>query len=342
MLGIREPNGRLSRRVVYAREREDMNEREARSVAIAARMRVFGLTEAQAKAQEGGTVIGRMRHSRELTADQVEAAFSYLEARNAYHRAIGAVSDTGRAPLPETKGEGTYEEFCEGAIKRWNAITEALSCVMVELRSPSPVSALDNFVVRDVYVAHLVGDLRVALNALDRHFTMPSKGARMIPALKPIPPRYKNGDRVRKSRKYAGERASVYVVECPSAQSVKVGYTASPLARTTRLSSEVGQKLFLRWHGETTRENALKIETAFHAANKGQIAHAVGEWYKRSAEATIVEIIRIAEDLGITLDRHGETRTLNGEETIKAERDAIGEPSSVPLDPVLFSPYYRS
>jgi len=52
----------------------------------------------------------------------------------------------------------------------------------------------------------------------------------MVPALKPIPPRYKDGVRVRKSRRYADlAAASVYVVECPSADAVKVGYTTSPI-----------------------------------------------------------------------------------------------------------------
>lgn len=340
-MGAREPNGRLSRRVVHAKEREEMTQREAQSVAIAARMRVFGLTEAQARGQDGGTVIGRMHHAKELTSDQVEAGFVYLEARNAYHRAIGVASDTGVAPLPEAKGSGTYEEFCEAAIKRWTAVTDVLTCVMVEVRSPAPAAALDNFVVRDMYVEHLVGDLRIALNALHRHFTSPSKGGGMVPALKPIPPRYKNGERVRKSRKYAGAMASVYVVECPAAQAVKVGCSASPIARTRDLNTEIGQELFLRWHAEATRADAMRIEKAFHDANKGQIVHAVGEWYKRGAEAAIVEVIRIAADLGVALDQHGEVSTLNGADVMERERSVVGQPRQVALDPVLFTPYIR-
>jgi len=167
----REPNGRISRRRIHIMDRQEMTQREAQSVAIEARMRLFGLTAEQAKQQEGGTVIGRMRQARELSADQAEAASTYLSARNAYHRAIGAVSDTGRIPLPEAEGCGTYEEFCQMARTRWDAITEVLQSVMIEIRSPAPVSALDHFAVRDVYVAELVGDLRVALNALHRHFS---------------------------------------------------------------------------------------------------------------------------------------------------------------------------
>lgn len=175
MQGHREPNGRLSRRRVHVQQREEMTQREAQSVAIAARMRLFGLTAEQARRQEGGTVIGRMRQMRELSADQAEAASTYLSARNAYHRAIGVASDTGHIPFPEAEGVGTYEEFCIQARARWAGIESTLQAVMVEMRSPAPASALDQFVVRDVYVAHLVGDLRVALNALHRHFSSAQK-----------------------------------------------------------------------------------------------------------------------------------------------------------------------
>lgn len=148
----------------------------------------------------------------------------------------------------------------------------------------------------------------------------------MVPALKPIPRRYKNGQRVRKSRSYAAgaTNASLYVVECPSAKVVKIGYSASPSHRMESLRKESGQPLFLRWSGETTRGNARAIEKAFHAANKGGDVHAVGEWYKRSGEAVIVEIISIAERLGISLTHRGNVRTLNGASAHEAEASAIG------------------
>jgi len=171
MRGHREHNGRLSRRVVHIRAREDMTIREAQSVVVAARMRHTGLSEEQVRRQEGGTVVGRLYYARELNADQVQAAATYLQARNAYHRAIDAVSDTGRAPRPESGGGGTYEEFCDQAKRRWGDITKALQSAMVDIRSPSPIAALDYLVVRDVYVGSLVGDLRTVLNVLHRLFS---------------------------------------------------------------------------------------------------------------------------------------------------------------------------
>jgi hypothetical protein len=54
---------------------------------------------------------------------------------------------------------------------------EALRTLMAETRSPAPVSALDVFITKDAYAPHLVGDLRLALNALHRHFTTQRKRA---------------------------------------------------------------------------------------------------------------------------------------------------------------------
>lgn len=177
-MGPREPNGRLSRRKAHVLSREAMAAKEARSVVVAARMRMFGLSEARASTQEGGPVIGRMLLREELDDDQAEAAARYLEIRNAYHRAIGAVSDTGRAPPPEEEGEGTYEDFCYRARKRWSAAEGVIRDVMQEQRSPAPASALEHFIVRDMYVPELVGPLREALNALHRHFVRGDRSRR--------------------------------------------------------------------------------------------------------------------------------------------------------------------
>lgn len=171
MAGLREPSGRLSRRKAEVERRTQETEREAMATAVEARMRVFGLSEADARRQEGGTVIGRMYQAGKLTIDQLRAAERYREVRNAYHRAIGAPSDTGGRPDASEHG-GEYEQFCAKARSDWSSMMAALQVACQEVRSPAPISALDQFVVRDLHVIHLVGDLRVALNCLHRHFAL--------------------------------------------------------------------------------------------------------------------------------------------------------------------------
>lgn len=175
MAGLREPNGRLSRRKAEVERRTAETEREAMATAVEARMRVFGISEADARRQEGGTVIGRMYQAGKLTIDQMRAAERYGEVRNAYHRAIGAPSDTGKQE--GGAGGSDYAAFCAGARRDWSAMMAALQAICQELRSPAPLSALDQFVVKDMHVSHMVGDLRVALNGLHRHFAMGRKVA---------------------------------------------------------------------------------------------------------------------------------------------------------------------
>lgn len=171
----RERSGRVDRKWATDRKEEDVM-----NTAVSARVRLFRLTEAEAKTQEGGTVIGRMLIGKEISIDQARAAERYAEVRNAFQRAIGAVPDAGRPPPPpmfET-GAGDFESFCNRAKESHAAMQSCLRTLMTELRSPNPVSALDVFVTKDVHVPHLTGDLRIALNALHRHFTMERRHAK--------------------------------------------------------------------------------------------------------------------------------------------------------------------
>lgn len=138
--------------------------------AVHARMRLFGISEIDAKTQEAGTVIGRMLKRGDLSTDQYRAGIAYLEARNAYHSAIGVKSDTGRHPPSETPSAGSYDDFCAYAKSRWSQITDTMARLRGELRSNGPEAALEWFVVKDEFDARRVGDLRVALDALHRLF----------------------------------------------------------------------------------------------------------------------------------------------------------------------------
>lgn len=171
MKGNREPNGRLSRRNEDRQARQNEGERSIMQTAIEARVRLFGLSEAAARLPESATTIGRMHLRKQISQDQLYAAHWYIEKRNAYHRAVGAVPDTGRMAGPEGNQVGSdYEAFCKATRELWHEITEAISELMQEQRSPNPAAALDIFLVKDVHVQELVGDLRMALNCIHRKF----------------------------------------------------------------------------------------------------------------------------------------------------------------------------
>jgi len=179
LAGHREPNGRLSRRVVYVNARDVMNAKEAQSVVVAARMRHYGISEdAAAKNVAGspnaGTVHGRMALDGEkaggISQAQWDAAEWFIGKRGAYLRAIESPNqETGR-----TEGGGEFDpdrhaEFCRMARESWSAVCDCIQTASTENRAPL-MSALDVFLVRGHHLQHMVGDLRIALNAVHRRF----------------------------------------------------------------------------------------------------------------------------------------------------------------------------
>jgi hypothetical protein len=174
----REPSGRIAK---------GSESEKVMKTAVDARMRLFGITYEAARSQEGGTTVGRMYLAKEITIDQYRAAERYTEVKNAFQRAIGAVPDAGVPPPPPEfeRGVGDFESFCKQAKLIWSGderagivgVVGVLRNVMVENRSPNALSAIDVFITKDAYVPSLVGDLRLALNALHRHFTMERRRA---------------------------------------------------------------------------------------------------------------------------------------------------------------------
>lgn len=171
----REPNGRISRRRVHVKEREAMTQREAQSVAIEARMRHTGLTEAvvslnHAGRPNAGTIHGIMCLRGDLSREQWDAAEWYIGKRQAWLRAIaspgqavGALSGGGEFD------EARHADWCAHARATWESVMACIQQASTEHRSPI-AAALDVFLVRDHHVEHMVGDLRVGLNAIHRRF----------------------------------------------------------------------------------------------------------------------------------------------------------------------------
>ena len=153
-------------------------ERAAMETALAARQRVFGLTERQARDARAGTVIGRtMRPPRSapehITPEQGDMATFYARVVHAYQCAIEAKPHA--EPPPEQPTGASHEDFCDHAIARFNEVLDVLRDLNVARNSPNALSALDIFVIKDKFEISLVGDLRCALNELHRHFVVGRK-----------------------------------------------------------------------------------------------------------------------------------------------------------------------
>lgn len=141
--------------------------------AISARQRLFGLSEADAKEGAAGSVVGRLLLNKVIRRDQYDAAKRYLEVRNAYQRAIGAVPDftQPRDPFAASDDpERAWKAFCGHAIRAHGAMMAVVREVMVSERSPDAAAALDVLLCRDVHEPHLLGGFRVVTNALGKHF----------------------------------------------------------------------------------------------------------------------------------------------------------------------------
>lgn len=171
--GPRTPSGQLSRSKDARAWITNQDERAAMAPALEARQRLFGLSEKDAKEGAAGSVVGRLLLNKVIRRDQYDAAKRYLEVRNAYQRAIGAVPDftQPRDPFAASDDpERAWKAFCGHARKAHDALLKALGDLMASERSPAPMAALDVFLVKDVHEPSLIGPLRMALNALGKHF----------------------------------------------------------------------------------------------------------------------------------------------------------------------------
>lgn len=149
--------------------------------AIALRMRVFGLTEKEARDQKAASYVGRLclaglRNSTDgVSQVQYDAAQAYLEARQNFKRAVKSPDAlaTGSGGASGAEGPG-YEQWCRRAVAKWEGMQLAIQTEqgLHENRGANMWAALDYLVSRDQELPHLIGDLRLALNALARHLGM--------------------------------------------------------------------------------------------------------------------------------------------------------------------------
>lgn len=172
---VREPNGRRSRRKMYVEQLTAAQVFENQRVVLEARARHTGLPAYKVALNEAGkpnagTVHGIMCLRGDLSREQWDAAEWYIGKRQAWLRAIaspgqavGALSGGGEFD------EARHADWCAHARATWESVMACIQQASTETRSPI-AAALDVFLVRDHHVEHMVGDLRVGLNAIHRRF----------------------------------------------------------------------------------------------------------------------------------------------------------------------------
>jgi hypothetical protein len=152
--------------------------------AIALRMRVFGLTEKEARDQKAATYVGRLclaglrNNTDGISPAQYDAAVAYLEARQNFKRAVKSPDAlaTGNGGASGVEGPG-YDEWCQRAVRKWEAIQTAIQTEQGfhENRGANMYAAVNYLLERDEQMPHMIGDLRLALNAVGHHLGMISR-----------------------------------------------------------------------------------------------------------------------------------------------------------------------
>lgn len=206
--GKREPNGQLSRASgdLNARRQLDMAKAQwdVMSVAVIARTRVHHIPVSSTLDQRAGSVIGRMimgeiarqrlwadrptaratwtpaptPEDHGLTIEQGDAALRYLEDTENYRRAMCSPPQPGAVDLNAIRSSGgtspDHAAFVLRAKRRYDGLAKAIADAqsLPRNRGRNLFAALQFAVLRDEFYAHLVPDLRLALDALAAHYGM--------------------------------------------------------------------------------------------------------------------------------------------------------------------------
>lgn len=182
--GNREKSGKLSRKpedvAVRRKVAWDAAERDALSTVLDTRMRLFGLSETDARDQKAGSFIGRLYLSAQISRAQYEALTMWGES--AYANAAITPGPKGDTALDPNRVAGISwaenEERDNKIRERHKKYVKAVQEKQNELGlSANLFGALYECVQRDRDHYHLLGDLRAAANALAKHFQLQERMA---------------------------------------------------------------------------------------------------------------------------------------------------------------------
>jgi hypothetical protein len=145
-------------------------------VAREARMRIFGVSEAVASTPQAATFMGRLsllgQAGGGISVDQYDALVRFSMDRESYMRAIQApdslvnVGEGGRS----TSDEEADAEARIRSKRRYLAAREAIQAAQNENRTSNLWAAVEHIVIKNMDFSHMIGDLRLVGNALDRHY----------------------------------------------------------------------------------------------------------------------------------------------------------------------------
>lgn len=174
----REPSGRISRRIeeVSRRFYADLEREEVQTLAvgIAARERIYGLTQSVSRDQMAGSFIGRLCLGGTVSREQYNAAMTWLEEKEACALAMSSPRQPSAVDLNRVQGRpvaAEKERQDRQAIEAFRAARKAVQEAQNALRGRGHLLGAMQYVVeQDMQLHHLVGDCRLALNALVKHY----------------------------------------------------------------------------------------------------------------------------------------------------------------------------
>lgn len=191
--GKREPNGQLSRKQKDMIERAfagfQKDEREMMEVGLSARERVHGLPRAVmvenkpvavSRDQMAGSAIGRLYLTREISYAQYEAATRWLDGYVDYAKTIPSPAQPTAMDIGRVHGRTNREENIDKSIRAkelHKAAQDAVLAAQYEVSGKmgsrfALLHTLWVIVQNDQERFDMVPDLRVALNALVRHYKL--------------------------------------------------------------------------------------------------------------------------------------------------------------------------
>lgn len=171
--GVKRINGRISRRIVDRQAQRSLEQQDAMSVAREARERVFGVDHLHSGTELAGSFVGRLYLAGEVRRHQLDAARTFCTEWVAYSRALGLPSQPRAVDLSGVRTGSVYDitpEQQHAAVARWDASVWAVSEANMQCRDGALYAALYYCVLMDQSLTHMVGDMRLGLNALARHY----------------------------------------------------------------------------------------------------------------------------------------------------------------------------
>ena len=182
--GKREAGGRLSRKPIEKQARDASKiaaeEWEAMNTALMARLRVHNVPMDKLRDQMAGSFIGRLCLCGEITHQQFDAAQAYLADRRDYHMAIDAPKQMGAVDLNAVHGRNHHENVkrSQQSVQKFNAAEAAIRNAQTSLGNMGNLyAAVSLCIINDGELRHMVGDVRLVLNALARHYGLDSRRA---------------------------------------------------------------------------------------------------------------------------------------------------------------------